>query len=216
VEQSLRRLCGELPDWAQAPPRHLPYRPRSELPATGVPENELRIGIAPPGSAKRDDRHAGIPERKLDRATRFINERFDQALTIAEIAASAHISQFHFSRLFKQVTGHTVYQYVTSVRADRAKRLLAATDMPIVDVGAAVGYESQSHFTAVFRKVAGIAPAVYRRQSHGSSKAIFVCSAVAPRMPLTASIPTNEEQRADQTMDDVSSPPKGFTGCCAP
>jgi AraC-like DNA-binding protein len=82
----------------------------------------------------------------------------------------------------------SVYQYLTSVRVERAKRLLAATDIPIVDIGAAVGYESQSHFTTVFRKVTGITPAAYRRHFGGSATTPFLRGAVAADTPLTASI----------------------------
>jgi AraC family transcriptional regulator len=130
---------------------------------------------------------------RLARATRFINEQFHRGLKISEIAASVYTSQFHFSRLFKRATGRTVYQYLTCVRVDRAKWLLATTDLSIADIGAAVGYESQSHFTTVFRKFVGVTPATYRRESRGSSKATFGWIAGAPRVPLTASIPTNEE-----------------------
>jgi AraC-like DNA-binding protein len=141
-----------------------------------------------------DGAPACMPHPKLTLATQFINEQFHRELKISEIAATVHTSPFHFSRLFKKATGRTVYQYLTSVRVDRAKQLLATTDIPTADIGAAVGYESQSHFTTVFGRIAGITPAAYRRRSRGASKAIYVWNAVASRMPSTASIPTNEER----------------------
>jgi AraC-like DNA-binding protein len=131
-------------------------------------------------TARHDDAHACVRMNKRARATRFINEQFHRDLAISEIAAIACTSQFHFSRLFKQATGRTVHQYLTSVRVGRAKRMLATTDLSIADIGAAVGYESQSHFTTVFGKSAGITPAAYRRQSRGPGKATFGLSAGAP------------------------------------
>jgi AraC-like DNA-binding protein len=135
---------------------------------------------------------------------RFINEQFHRELKISEIAATAHTSQFHFSRLFRKATGRTVHQYLTSVRVDRAKRLLAATDISLADIGAAVGYESQSHFTTIFRKLVGITPATYRRENRGSSKSVFVWSSLGCRVSSTAPILTNEEVN-ELTMNNAPS-----------
>jgi len=48
------------------------------------------------------------------------------------------------------------------LRIERARRLLAETDLPITDVGAQVGYNSQSHFTKIFREATGMTPKAFR------------------------------------------------------
>lgn len=117
---------------------------------------------------------------KLRRATEFMHDQFHRDISISDIAAEVHISPFHFARMFKQSTGRTPYQYLTSVRIGHAKQLLADTDMPIVEIGMAVGYESQSHFTTLFRTIVGVTPGAYRRLGGGTLKAIAVRSHVAP------------------------------------
>jgi AraC family transcriptional regulator len=83
-------------------------------------------------------------------------------LALAEIAGAAYLSEFHFARLFKKITGVTPHAYLASLRIERARRLLAETDLPIIEVGAQVGYTSQSHFTKVFREATGLTPRAFR------------------------------------------------------
>jgi AraC family transcriptional regulator len=71
---------------------------------------------------------------------------------------------YHFSRLFKQSTGLSPYQYVTNSRIEKAKRLLVQTEEAINQIGQQVGFPNQSHFTNVFRKAMGVTPKAYREK----------------------------------------------------
>jgi AraC family transcriptional regulator len=104
----------------------------------------------------------GIVDRRLRRAIEFMSDNCGRELSLAEIAGAAYLSEFHFARLFKKITGATPHAYLASLRIERARRLLAETDMPIADVGADVGYTSQSHFTKIFREATGITPKAFR------------------------------------------------------
>jgi hypothetical protein len=73
---------------------------------------------------------------KLQRALRFIDEHIAAAIPVADLAATAHMSLFHFARMFKEATGVPPHRYITSRRVDRAKSLLTETDLPLVDVAA--------------------------------------------------------------------------------
>jgi AraC family transcriptional regulator len=64
--------------------------------------------------------------------------------------------------MFKRATGHTPYLCVTLRRMDRARQLLAETEMPLVQIAAQVGFQTHSHFTRVFRKLTGVTPQVFR------------------------------------------------------
>jgi AraC family transcriptional regulator len=64
--------------------------------------------------------------------------------------------------MFKEATGVPPHRYITLQRIDHAKRLLTETDLPLVDVAAAVGFQTQGHFTSVFRKHAGLTPRIFR------------------------------------------------------
>jgi len=117
-------------------------------------------------NAQRSDEielsRVGVVDRRLRRAIEFMSDNCGRELSLAEIAGAAYLSEFHFARLFKKVTGATPHAYLASLRVEQARRLLAETDLPITEVGAQVGYASQSHFTKVFREATGMTPRVFR------------------------------------------------------
>lgn len=104
----------------------------------------------------------GLTGNRLRRAAEFINEHLGQDLTLADIAESAGLSQYHFARAFKQTTGLTPQQYVTDRRVERAKYLLTKSDLPLVEVAASVGFKNQSHFTTLFRRFTHSTPKAWR------------------------------------------------------
>jgi AraC family transcriptional regulator len=106
---------------------------------------------------------AGLVDRRLRRAIEFMHDNCGRELSLSEIAAAAYLSEFHFARLFKKITGLTPHAYLAVLRIERARRLLAESDLAIVEVGAMVGYASQSHFTKVFREATGMTPRAFRQ-----------------------------------------------------
>jgi AraC-like DNA-binding protein len=72
------------------------------------------------------------------------------------------MSPFHFSRLFKLATGESPHAYLTRRRVERAKELLADSSLPLVHVASAVGFQTQGHFTEVFRRHTGTTPRRFR------------------------------------------------------
>jgi AraC-like DNA-binding protein len=117
-------------------------------------------------NAQRSDEielsRVGIVDRRLRRAIEFMSANCGRELSLTEIAGAAYLSEFHFSRLFKKITGATPHAYLASLRIERARRLLAESDLPIAEVGAEVGYASQSHFTKIFREATGMTPKAFR------------------------------------------------------
>jgi AraC family transcriptional regulator len=117
-------------------------------------------------NAQRSDEielsRVGIVDRRLRRAIEFMSDNCGRELSLPEIASAAFLSEFHFSRLFKKITGVTPHAYLASLRIERARRLLSESDLPITEVGAEVGYASQSHFTKIFREATGMTPKAFR------------------------------------------------------
>jgi AraC family transcriptional regulator len=103
-----------------------------------------------------------LSKPKLRRTTAYIEAHLEEALSLTEIAAVAHMSPDHFGRLFRDATGRTPHQYVIMCRIERAKHLLVETALPIIDIGHQVGFTDQSYFTAVFRKHMATTPKAYR------------------------------------------------------
>lgn len=105
----------------------------------------------------------GMVDRRLRRAIEFMHDNCHRELQLSEIAQAAYLSPFHFAHLFKSITGTTPRTYLSSVRIERARRLLAETDVSISEVAGRVGYESQSHFTNVFKDATGMTPRAFRK-----------------------------------------------------
>jgi AraC family transcriptional regulator len=115
-------------------------------------------------SAKIATHCEGLSRLKLQQTIEYINQNLEKDLGLAEIATAVGMSMYYFSRLFKQSTGFSPHQYVMNCRIERAKRLLAKTEEAIDQICEQVGFQSQSHFTNVFRKLIGTTPNAYRKQ----------------------------------------------------
>ena len=105
----------------------------------------------------------GLVDRRIRLAVELMHAHLDRDLPLEEIAEAAHLSPFHFARLFKKLTGATPHAYLASLRAARARELLAGTDLSVTEVAARVGYLSSSHFAKAFRQATGISPRAYRK-----------------------------------------------------
>ncbi len=109
--------------------------------------------------------------RRVVQAKLFIDNNFQAGIDLADIADEAYFSRFHFIRLFKMAYGKTPHQYLTSVRIEQAK-LLLQTGIPIADVCFAVGFDSISSFTGLFKRITSTTPSSYREQQLKRKKEI--------------------------------------------
>lgn len=99
---------------------------------------------------------------KLNKIKDFIEDRLHEDLSIAEMAAVVHMSQFHFARAFKTTIGTSPHRYLIQRRMERAKVMLEVTKLSVAEIAYQVGFANQSHFIAQFRKAVGITPKSYR------------------------------------------------------
>lgn len=106
--------------------------------------------------------HGGLPGYRLKRVKEFIHANLEEDLSLAEIAAVADLSQFHFARAFRKSTGLTPQQYLMQQRIESAKDLLTQADLPLVEVSLRTGFKNQSHFTTLFRKFTNFTPKAWR------------------------------------------------------
>ena len=104
----------------------------------------------------------GLPTMRLRRVTEFIDDNLARALPLADLSAEAHMSQYHFARLFKESTGLPPHRFVVQRRIERARELLAAGQLSIDAIARAVGFRTRSHFSMMFHRLTGNPPTVYR------------------------------------------------------
>ncbi|MCG3119614.1 MAG: HTH-type transcriptional activator RhaR [bacterium] len=102
--------------------------------------------------------------RRLHRAKDYAAAMFAQPLMLEEMAQVACLSPNHFLRTFKQAFAQTPHQFVTQLRLERAKRLLAQTERPVTEICSAVGFESLGSFSWLFARRIGLSPEAYRRR----------------------------------------------------
>lgn len=105
---------------------------------------------------KRDNRT--LTHAQLQRAVDYINTHLDRDLSLEKIASVINISPTYFASLFKHATGMSPHQYVIQQRVERAKLLLAKTDLAIADIALQVGFSSQSHLTQQFKRLTSMTP----------------------------------------------------------
>jgi AraC family transcriptional regulator len=95
----------------------------------------------------------------------YIEVALDKELSLERLAGEASLSPHTLPRAFLRAFGETPHQYVLQRRLARAKELLIATDLPIVEIALATGFSSQSHLASAFRRLTGITPGEYRREA---------------------------------------------------
>ena len=90
----------------------------------------------------------------------FIDNNYADNIDLDNIADEANFSKFHFIRQFKKIYGKTPHQYLMAVRIEKAM-LLLQKDIPVSEVCFAVGFESLSSFSGLFRRIVGVSPSSY-------------------------------------------------------
>lgn len=94
-------------------------------------------------------------------AREYLEAHAHENVSLDELASVGGISPFHLARMFRQQTGLPPHAYLTHLRINRAKKLLAF-GTPIAEVALAVGFSDQSHLTRWFKRIVGITPGQYR------------------------------------------------------
>lgn len=120
---------------------------------------EVMNGLISAAFAFGDTQHAGV----IRRAVGHIRAHISQPLTLKAVSDEAYLSPAYFSRVFKRETGLSVEQFITQERMRRAADLLWNREMPLAAVAQAVGIQSVSQFSRMFRAAYGMAPGAYRR-----------------------------------------------------
>jgi AraC family transcriptional regulator len=104
----------------------------------------------------------GMAPQVMRRVLDFIHDNLSDELRMESLAAVAGLSHYRFAHNFKLAEGIAPHQYVIRVRMERGKQMLRDTDHSIAEIALAVGCQSSSHFTRLFRRATGVTPTEYR------------------------------------------------------
>lgn len=99
---------------------------------------------------------------------RWIHKHFSEKISINDIASALGINRSYLCERFKQETGTTIVEFITSVRIDEAKRMLTVTSLTIAQISDYLAFSSQSYFQNVFKKFEGCTPREYRQRTQKS------------------------------------------------
>lgn len=99
----------------------------------------------------------------VNSAIRYMEEHYMEEITLEEIARYIGISPQHFSKIFKEETGINYIEWLTNLRLDIAKRLLAEGKKTVKEVCYVVGYNDPNYFSRIFRKIVGTSPTEFAR-----------------------------------------------------
>jgi len=100
-----------------------------------------------------------------DAIIRYVRENMDKRMTLTDICSRFSYSQSFICKIFKQQTGETVIEYVNRMKTEEACRLLTKTTMKVNEIGAALGFRETKYFDALFKKIMGITPTLYRKDN---------------------------------------------------
>jgi AraC-like DNA-binding protein len=94
-----------------------------------------------------------------------IEKSYQEELSVDMLANMASLSRFHFSRLFKELSGHTVTEYITMTRLGKADYLLRHSPLTVSEIAAATGFNDIYYFSRTFKKHKKVSPSSLRGNS---------------------------------------------------
>jgi AraC family transcriptional regulator len=156
-----------------APLRDLLHRPRQRTDALFIEGIQVALAAHLLGTYSVDDWHQpeklpSFDPKRLKRVLDYIDAALGEDIRLADLAAEACLSPFHFSRLFREATGLSPNRYVIDRRVQAARRELACDNLSLVEIALQFGFGSQANFTRVFRKASSLTPGQYRELCCGS------------------------------------------------
>ncbi|ADK81850.1 helix-turn-helix domain-containing protein [Sediminispirochaeta smaragdinae] len=106
----------------------------------------------------REVKHLGA----IERAVRYIQLHYTEKVTLQETAEAAGLSPAYFSSIFKEEMGVSFSEYVNRLKVSYAKNLLSTTELSLAQVAGQSGFEDQSYFSRIFKRIGGVSPGRYR------------------------------------------------------
>jgi AraC-like DNA-binding protein len=105
-----------------------------------------------------------LPKWRMKRVEQYLADNIDRRIGLDDMATAAGLSKMHFAAQFRAATGFRPHEYLLFMRIERAKRVMVASEMPLVEVALSVGFNAQAHFSTVFKRFTGKSPAQWKQE----------------------------------------------------
>ncbi|WP_447926536.1 MULTISPECIES: AraC family transcriptional regulator [unclassified Vreelandella] len=151
------RLRGAIMELARLVTRNVGSAIDQENALYQIVERSVQLGGAP-----STDTLTTRPEALLTRAKAYIHAHLERDISLDEISQAAHLSKYHFLRLFRAHYGITPHQYVISCRINAARAALAQ-GVSLNEVALRFGFADLSHFIRRFKRIYAVTPHQYQR-----------------------------------------------------
>ena len=106
-----------------------------------------------------------IYDKRIKKTLQYIIKHYDEPLTVESMADMVGLSSLYFGSFFKQETGQTFRQYLTSIRLNRAEDMLYSGEYNVNEVAIACGFSGSFYFSKVFKENRGVNPSVLLRSA---------------------------------------------------
>ena len=108
------------------------------------------------------DKRGAQSESVVTKAKAFIQENYSRDISLDDVSREVNVSPYYFSKLFKEEAGENFIEYLTRMRIEKAKRLLADAQASIKEISVQIGYGDPNYFSRIFKKQTGMTPREYR------------------------------------------------------
>lgn len=98
----------------------------------------------------------------IDKARYYIDSHYKQDISLDDVSRHVDISPYYFSKLFKEETGKNFIEYLTAIRMEKAKELIAEAELSMKEICGEVGYSDPNYFSRIFKKNTGLTPTEYK------------------------------------------------------
>lgn len=116
-------------------------------------------------SCRHRPRRRVLSRQHESRAKDLLRSRLDGDVSIGAVADACNLSRSHFTRAFRETTGHTPHQWLQRQRVEIARSLLLDSQLSLAEIATACGFADQSHLTRVFAQAVGMPPGAWRRNA---------------------------------------------------
>jgi AraC-like DNA-binding protein len=124
---------------------------------------------------------AALPHWRLKRVFEHVHDNLAQPITLLDMAKAAGLTPMHFARQFRVATGIRPHEYLLRQRVEKAQELLRESDNALVEVALSVGFQTQAHFTTVFKRFTGETPHRWRAEATKARAPVFEQGGIAPK-----------------------------------